>query len=47
MKITRNSNTGVHVSELVTAAHPISTGTAPAAPPITMFCLLRRFSHSV
>ena len=47
MKITRNKSTGVQVSEFVTAAQPTNTGTAPAAPPITMFCLLRRFSHSV
>ncbi len=47
MKITRNSRTGVHEREFVTAAQPISTGTAPAAPPITMFCLLRRFSQIV
>ncbi len=31
----------------VTAAHPTSTGTAPAAPPMTMFCLDVRFSHNV
>ena len=31
----------------VTAAHPTSTGTAPAAPPITMFCGVERFIHSV
>ncbi len=26
---------------------PTSGGTAPAAPPITMFCGVRRFSHTV
>jgi hypothetical protein len=31
----------------VTAAHPTSTGTAPAAPPITMFWSVERFSHIV
>ena len=31
----------------MTAAQPTSTGTAPAAPPITMFWLLVRFSQSV
>ena len=31
----------------VTAAQPTSTGTAPAAPPITMFCGLRGFSQIV
>ena len=34
-------------SEPVTAAHPTSTGTAPAAPPMTMFWSLRGFSQSV
>ena len=31
----------------VTAAQPIIGGKAPAAPPITMFCGVRRFSHIV
>jgi hypothetical protein len=31
----------------VVAAHPTSGGTAPAAPPITMFCGVLRFSHIV
>ena len=30
---------------LVTAAHPTSGGMAPAAPPMTMFCGVVRFSH--
>ena len=42
-----NSTNGAHASEPVTAAQPTSTGTAPAAPPITMFCRDVRFSHSV
>jgi hypothetical protein len=31
----------------VTAAQATSGGTAPAAPPITMFCGVERFSHMV
>jgi hypothetical protein len=31
----------------VTAAQPTRTGTAPAAPPMTMFWAVERFSHSV
>ncbi len=31
----------------VTAAHPTNGGTAPAAPPITMFCTVVCLSHSV
>jgi hypothetical protein len=31
----------------VTAAHATSTGTQPAAPPMTMFCGVLRFSHMV
>jgi hypothetical protein len=42
-----NSTTGGHESVPVTAAHPTSTGTAPAAPPMTMFWVERRFSHNV
>ena len=42
-----NSTIGAQASESVTAAQPTSTGTAPAAPPMTMFCVLVRFSHSV
>ena len=45
--MTASSVPGVQLSEPVTAAQPISTGAAPAAPPITMFWLLRRFSHAV
>ena len=35
------------VQAAVTAAQPTSGGTAPAAPPITMFCGVERFSHIV
>jgi hypothetical protein len=31
----------------VTEAQPITGGSAPAAPPITIFCGVRRFSHIV
>ncbi len=31
----------------VAAAQPIIGGKAPAAPPMTMFCGVRRFSHIV
>jgi hypothetical protein len=41
------STIGAQPSEFVTAAQPTSTGTAPAAPPITMFWLDERLSHSV
>jgi hypothetical protein len=32
---------------LVTAAQPNTGGAAPAAPPITMFCDVARFSQTV
>ena len=35
------------LSPPVTAAQPTSGGTAPAAPPMTMFCGVARFSQSV
>ena len=47
MKMMANRMTGVQARLSVTAAHPTSTGTAPAAPPMTMFWVDRRFSHSV
>ena len=47
IKIIANIRTGVHDREFVMAAQPTSTGTAPAAPPITMFCFERRFNHKV
>jgi hypothetical protein len=31
----------------VAAAQPITGGRAPAAPPMTMFCGVQRFSHMV
>ena len=31
----------------MTAAQPTNAGAAPAAPPITMFWVVERFSHSV
>ena len=46
-KITANSSTAVHETSPVTAAQATSGGTAPAAPPITMFCGVRRFSQIV
>ena len=42
-----NSTNGSTPTEPVTAAQPISGGNAPAAPPMTMFCGVRRFSHMV
>ena len=47
MTITANSTRGAHPRRSVTADHPTSTGTAPAAPPITMFWVEVRLSHSV
>ena len=42
---TANMIQGSRASEPVTAAQPTSTGTAPAAPPMTMFHGVDRFSH--
>ena len=39
--------TGASVTCPVTAAQPMAGGKAPAKPPMTMFCVVRRFSHSV
>ena len=39
------STTGGQSRVLVTADHPTSTGTAPAAPPITMLAVELRLSH--
>ena len=39
--------TAVPLTEPLAAAHPTSGGTAPAAPPMTMFCGVRRFNHAV
>ena len=43
----RNSRTGSRLTSPVTAAQPIIGGKAPAAPPMTMFCGVERFSHIV
>ena len=47
MKMMANSKIGSSDIEPVTAAQPIIGGKAPAAPPITMFCGVERFSHMV
>ena len=47
MKITANSTIGAQPRLPVTEDQPMSTGTAPAAPPMTMFCFEVRFSQSV
>ncbi|SII80350.1 Uncharacterised protein [Mycobacteroides abscessus subsp. abscessus] len=38
---------GSHDSPPVTADQPMSTGMHPAAPPHTMFCVVRRLRMSV
>ena len=43
----KNRITAVPLTEPLTAAQPTSGGTAPAAPPMTMFCGVRRFSQIV
>ena len=43
----KNSITAVPLTQPVTAAQPTSGGTAPAAPPMTMFCGVRRLSQTV
>ena len=45
--MTANSSHGSQARELVTADQPMSTGAAPAAPPMTMLLFEVRFSHSV
>ena len=47
MKMTAKRTTGAQPRLSVTAAQPTRTGTAPAAPPMTMFCDEIRFSQSV
>ena len=47
MKITAKRTTGAQPRCPVTADHPTSTGTAPAAPPMTMFWLEVRLSQRV
>ncbi len=43
----RNITTGSIAMPPVTAAQPTSGGIAPAAPPMTMFCGVRRLSSIV
>ena len=43
----KNKSSACGSMELVTAAQPSTGGAAPAAPPITMFCGVARFSHIV
>ena len=43
----RNMISGASPISPVTAAQPASGGIAPAAPPMTMFCGVRRFSTIV
>ena len=43
----RNSSDRLDAKPPVAAAQPIIGGSAPAAPPITMFCGVERFSHIV
>jgi len=43
--MTRKRTTADHEILPSTAAQPTSTGTAPAAPPITMFWREVRFNH--
>jgi hypothetical protein len=47
MKMIANSATLSSDIEPVTQAQPIIGGKAPAAPPMTMFCGVERFSHIV
>ena len=47
MKISENNAMEPNATSPVTAAHPTMGGKAPAAPPITMFCGVRRFSQIV
>ena len=42
-----NSSQAISGVEPVAAAQPISGGKAPAAPPMTIFCAVRRFSQTV
>ena len=47
MKMIVNITQAGRPTRPVTAAQPTSTGTAPAAPPMTMFWAVVRFSHMV
>ena len=46
MKMTMTIKTASSPTCPVAAAQPIIGGKAPAAPPITMFCGVRRFSQT-
>ena len=46
-KMMRNRSSAFGSTLLVTAAQPSTGGAAPAAPPMTMFCEVARFSHTV
>ena len=47
MKMMRNSTIGSSETPPVTEAQPMIGGSAPAAPPMTMFCGVERLSHIV
>ena len=47
VRLFAKSNMGIKVMSPVTATQPIKGGKAPAAPPITMFCGVLRFSNMV
>ena len=47
MKMIATSSSGARLRSPVTAAQPMAGGSAPDSPPITMFCGVRRLSHSV
>jgi len=43
----RNRSSAGSATEPVTAAQPMTGGSAPAAPPMTMFCGVERLSQRV
>jgi hypothetical protein len=47
MKMMAKRTSGSSETSPVTDAQPTIGGKAPAAPPMTMFCGVRRFSHMV
>ncbi len=47
MKMIATKTMGASDSEPVTEAQPMAGGSAPASPPITIFCGVRRFRPSV
>ena len=47
MKMMAKSRTAFEADAPVAAAQAITGGNAPAAPPMTMFCGVERFSHIV